>query len=215
MIEIQFRSLDRGPRERTRQPIRSRFGDDHAKTLELLGRELRHLGARNVVILADCTDADLRRDGTLRAGATLRSQGIVLCFEGKHGPVRMPCDRYDHWRCNLRAIAVSLEALRAVDRHGVTTSGEQYRGWSALPQAIAMPACEFATVEEAARFLVRTAWGAEDNSSWLAISRFRESLTACYRDAAKKAHPDQGGNNELMAMVNRAKVFIERSGVEE
>jgi hypothetical protein len=34
---------------------------------------------------------------------------------------------------NVRAIALALEALRKVDRYGVTKRGEQYAGWKALP----------------------------------------------------------------------------------
>jgi hypothetical protein len=213
VTELQFRSLDRWPRTPTRERIRARFSDDYGKTLSLLERELRQLKARDVVVLADCAASDLRRDGSLRAGCRLRSPGIVLCFTGKHGPVRMPCDRYDDWRDNLRAIAVSLEALRAVDRHGVTTSGEQYRGWSALPPAIEMPASEFASAEDAAEFLMRTAWGGRDRWQCILADVFVPgNLTLVYRDAAKKAHPDQGGSDELMAKVNRAKEFIALAG---
>ncbi len=214
MTELQFRSLDHWPRTPTRERTRARFSDDYGKTLALLDRELRQLKARDVVVLADCAASDLRRDGSLRAGCRLRSPGIVLCFTGKHGPVRMPCDRYDDWRDNLRAIAVSLEALRAVDRHGVTTSGEQYRGWSALPPAIEMPTSEFTSAEDAAEFLMRTAWGERDRWQCMVVDvvSLVECLALVYRDAARKAHPDQGGSNELMAKVNRAKEFFARAG---
>src|SRR5579863_10251967 len=56
----------------------------------------------------------------LYAGAKLRTQGIILTFNSKHGPLSYPCDKYSNWQANLRAIALSLEALRAVDRYGVT-----------------------------------------------------------------------------------------------
>lgn len=213
MNDLQFRSLGRWPRERTKHPVRSRFSENYSRTLELLDRELRHLGARDVVILADCSAADLRRDGTLRAGASLRSQGIILCFVGKHGPVRMPCDRYNDWRDNIRAIAVSLEALRAVDRHGVTSSGEQYRGWTALPSSIEMPAAEFENKADAAAFLMRTAWGERDQWQCVIADVFVPgNLELVYRDAAKRAHPDCGGTNDLMAKVNRAREFLVAGG---
>jgi len=48
----------------------------------------------------------------------------------------MPCDSFRDWEANLRAIALSLEHLRAVDRYGVTTEEEeQYTGWLRLPAA--------------------------------------------------------------------------------
>jgi len=46
----------------------------------------------------------------------------------------MPCDSFKDWEANLRAIALSLERLRAADRYGVTTEEkEQYIGWLRLP----------------------------------------------------------------------------------
>jgi len=34
------------------------------------------------------------------------------------------------------------------------------------------------------------------------------NVETVFRDAAKKAHPDVGGSNDLMSKVNRAKDFI-------
>jgi hypothetical protein len=33
----------------------------------------------------------------------------------------MPCNKYDAWEANLRTIALTLERLHAVERHGVTS----------------------------------------------------------------------------------------------
>lgn len=44
-----------------------------------------------------------------------------------------PCDSCDNWQHNVRSIALALQALRAVDRYGVTRRAEQYRGWGKLP----------------------------------------------------------------------------------
>ena len=60
-----------------------------------------------------------------------------------------PCDKYSNWQANLRAIALSLEALRAEDRYGVTRRAEQYKGWAKLLP----PNAEFASDIEAAGFL--------------------------------------------------------------
>jgi hypothetical protein len=40
-------------------------------------------------------------------------------------------DAYEDWQHNVRAIALTLEALRAVDRYG-TTGGRQYAGFRQL-----------------------------------------------------------------------------------
>ena len=72
----------------------------------------------------------------LRADAKSASPAVVVAFESKHGPLLYRCDRYvaryygrEDWQENVRAIALTLEALRAVDRYGASASGEQYRGY--------------------------------------------------------------------------------------
>ncbi len=57
---------------------------------------------------------------------------IITCSVG--GDVyRFPCDRFKHWDDNLRAISLTLERMRAVDRYGVTLNKQQYAGFKALP----------------------------------------------------------------------------------
>lgn len=40
-------------------------------------------------------------------------------------------DCCDFWQHNVRSIALGLEALRAVDRYGISRRGEQYAGFRA------------------------------------------------------------------------------------
>jgi hypothetical protein len=101
----------------------------------LLERELRALRAKNIVIQAAVTDQDIRNDGWLRANARPEHPGVILTFDSRHGPLSYPCDAFNDWQANVRAIALALEALRKVDRYGVTKRGEQYTGWKALPAA--------------------------------------------------------------------------------
>lgn len=135
MIEIAFRSLKQWPKRPTpaHQRKRSPFHSKYSDTLRDLERELAQLSAKAIVIEADCEESEIRRDGNLRADARLRGPGIVLRFESKHGAKTFPCDTFTDWQDNLRAIALALEALRKIDRYGVTSSGEQYRGFAALP----------------------------------------------------------------------------------
>lgn len=112
---------------------RSPFRASWSSTVELLAKELRALNARRVVIELDMDEADFRLDGIPRANATARTPGVVISFESPHGPLRYAVDTFDHWQDNIRAVALGLQALRAVDRYGVTKRGEQYAGWKALP----------------------------------------------------------------------------------
>jgi hypothetical protein len=108
---------------RRRAPFRASYG----KTLDLLERELAHLGAKTVILQVALQRADIRLDGRPRSGAKAAHPGVVMTFQSKHGPLSYPCDRFDAWEDNIRAIALSLEHLRAVDRYGVTGNGQQYR----------------------------------------------------------------------------------------
>ncbi len=82
----------------------------------------------------DIREQALRLDGGLRANARpVDFPGVRISFESKHGPLTYATDTHEFWQHNVRGIALGLQALRAVDRYGVTKRGEQYTGWKALP----------------------------------------------------------------------------------
>jgi hypothetical protein len=217
-IEFVFRPLDRWPVERTAKRRRAPFHAGYGRTLKDMERELRHLGTTRCVIQAECSEEDIRLDGRLRSSARLRGPGIILAFDSRHGPMQYPCDTYDDWTGNLRAIVLALEALRAVDRYGVTRRAEQYRGWRALPgggESSAIAGAEWATVEEAAGWLCLQAWPAPVGNNENSRSIVRdicagdaEALRQLYREVSMRAHPDRGGDIALMARVNRCRDYI-------
>ena len=67
-----------------------------------------------------------------RANASPKSPAVVIAFESKHGPLQYATDAFTHWQANVRAVALGLEALRRVERYGITKHGEQYTGWKQL-----------------------------------------------------------------------------------
>lgn len=133
MPSLNYRSIQCWPGERCKSRRQSQFDTPWQKTINLLLSELDKLNARNLVIELDCDESQIKLDGGLRAHAQMRGPGVIVGFESAKGPMRFPCDTFLDWRDNIRAIAKALEALRAVDRYGVTLKNEQYRGWSALP----------------------------------------------------------------------------------
>jgi hypothetical protein len=192
---ITFRPIEAWPRVFSSARGRSRFDSTYAQTLELLDRELTSINARSVVIQLALSDSDIRRDGYPRAQARPSHPGVILSFElrpyGKPvEPYSMPCDTFSKWEENLRAIALTLEALRKIARYGVTQSHEQYRGWAALPPASG-DSEEFSTREDAAAFIARGA-----NTSAVASDLLRDADNAkvVYRIAMRKMHPDAGGD---------------------
>lgn len=137
MIEARFRPIVLWPHDSTpadRRRSRFTFKASWASTLDLLDRELRHLGARNIVIGCGLREQDIRRDGWPRASARdPEHPGVEVSFDTDHGRLVYATDVCERWEHNVRAIALGLEALRAVDRHGITRRGEQYAGFKALP----------------------------------------------------------------------------------
>lgn len=184
-------------------------------TLELLDREIGALKGRDVVIEIDVRETDLKLDGTLRANARPTSNAVVLAFESKHGPLLYRCDRYvcnyygqgPDWQHNVRAIALTLEALRAVDRYGATETGQQYAGFKALPAGTAMPASRM-TREQAAEVLERVAIGDEGDLRERSVQRILDSpelARQVWREARKVAHPDRrGGDHSVWDLVEQA-----------
>ncbi|NJP33710.1 molecular chaperone DnaJ [Micromonospora thermarum] len=191
--------------------FRAAWGD----TLDLLLHEAGLLGADLVVIQVDITEADLRRDGMVRAHAQLRHPGVRVSFDSVHGPLTYATDAYDRWQANVRAIALALQALRAVDRYGVTRSGEQYRGWTAIAATAAETTL---TPDEAARVLADAAGvsastllrsadaiAAAGDVHTVTVTQSRQLIQAAFRAAARTAHPDAGGNADVFRLIRRAR----------
>lgn len=195
MIDLRFRPFDTVPAAPKGGRVRSTFSASWTKTLDDLERELEHLKAKDIVIEAETTRDQIRNDGWPYSNARM-GPTVAISFSSKHGPMRYQCGTYTAWNDNIRAIGLTLAALRAVDRYGATTSAEQYRGFAALPP---VPAGEWASKGHAVQWL-------------RSIARFEDQnfeMKDLFRAAAKVAHPDTGGSTELMAKVNRARAFIE------
>lgn len=209
MTRLVVRPIDTWPAQETARPQSSQFSAPWFATVELLDRELTKLGARHGVIQIAVDEHEIRRDGTMPlATARLRHPGVIVAFDSEYGPLKYVADRFDRWQDNVRAIALGLEALRKVDRYGITKRGEQYTGWRALPPGRPMgPAM---TMEEAAQFLLDTAWrdpasaGIDPDAAVRQVIEDPDTRRRVYRDAAKTAHPDNGGDPEVFVKVREA-----------
>ncbi|HYF72005.1 MAG TPA: hypothetical protein VD864_04240, partial [Nocardioides sp.] len=139
-MTMAFRALERWPFPETKPGERrsSPFKGTYSSTLDLLSRELYHLrsdlyGLAILQVVTRNGERDLRQDQWLRADARVTHPGVAISMGSKFGPLTFHCDRFVGWQANLRAIALGLESLRRVGRYGIGGSGEQYRGWTALP----------------------------------------------------------------------------------
>ena len=174
---------------------RSLFSASMASTVRLLATELRALDAKRVVLELDVPDRMLRLDGLPRADARPNSPAVALAFESRFGPLRYETGEFTTWQDNLRAIALSVQALRAVDRYGVSRRGEQYRGRRALPTSTD-PADAIQTREQAQAFLRE--WNPGGVDDWSVV----------VRRAIGSTHPDHGGDPSEFRKVMRAKELL-------
>lgn len=195
---VTFEPIEHWPGEESRARPRSPYCAPWSATLGLLDRELFKLKAKKVVMQVDLDRTRIRQDGAPYSGAKMKGPRVILSFQSKHGPLMYPVDTFDRWQDNVRAIALALEALRKVDRYGVSSRGEQYRGYQTLPA----PASDgFSSRHAAWAFLVSLL--KIDNPSGSIATRGQ--LEGFLRDADRKTHPDIGGDANLFNQVQRAR----------
>jgi hypothetical protein len=178
-------------------------------TLDLLGYETDQLGADLVIMQIDVQEGALRRrDGMLKAAARVGHPGVAVSFESKFGPLRYATDRYaprwsgdpPGWQANVRAIALALAALRAVDRYGVSRRGEQYRGWNAI--AAATPGRGPFTTRADAETFMRKCAAEADIKTW-------QDWDGLYKVLAREMHPDMpSGSRELWDRLDAAATLL-------
>ncbi len=183
------------------------FKASWSDTLALLRDEIGKIGGRPpVVFQIDVTEGDIRLDGMLRSNAKAGHPGVVVSFESQFGPLRYATDAYERvygfgmqsWQANLRAVALTLGALRAIDRWGVSKRGEQYSGWRALE---AGGRTTFPTADAALRWMA----GMDDADA------LPQNARAIYRNLARRMHPDAGGSQDDWDRLDAAKLLLTKA----
>lgn len=198
----------------------SRFKASWTDTLDLLEHEIAQLNGSNVVVLeVDVDSRGIRNDGMLRADARANSPRVRLAFESANGPLQFACDTYAYpgygrpgmaepWQHNVRAIAMTLEALRAVQRYGAASSGEQYRGFAALPPGTGAIASGMTTTE--AEALIRD-WAIKEAPTDFDTSH--GDLATLARYAKRASHPDRNDSDRAgWNRVDTAVQTLQRAG---
>lgn len=148
-------------------------------------QQLRAFGVpeHHVVISSDLR---LRLDGLPYAGqpTSKLDPGVAVYWREGERQRCIAIDRYNRIEDNLAAIAATLEAMRAIERHGgAEILDRAFTGFTALPapeqwfQVLGVPA-----------------------------TATRAEIEAAYRRLAMQHHPDRpGGSAEQMARINRAR----------
>jgi hypothetical protein len=188
-------------------PFKAGWGD----TRVLLDREVEKLGADSATIQLDIRESAVRIDGGLKEGSKVAYRGAILVVESAdYGTLSYPCDAFgtfrlgnESWRENVRAIALGLEALRKVERYGIANRGQQYAGYRELGSGIAMGPARMSEADALEVLRLGAGWktGPDHDD--------RKAIRACYKLAAKRLHPDHGGDEAEFKRLQDAMMVLD------
>lgn len=163
------------PRTEPGRREHSKFKQDVNSALRFLKREVQLLGATNLVLSSNYTlGVDAPKD-----------PGVVAYFVYNKSPVAIPCDRWLKLCDNIYAIALTIEAMRGMERWGAKHMIEaMFTGFKRLEAKTG-------------------------GISWWEVlgvpsTATASQITEAYRDKARICHPDKGGSHEAMTNLNAA-----------
>jgi hypothetical protein len=168
-----------------------------ADAVQRVRDELQRMGVRDHDLVIS-TNLELRLDGWPRSGQREPGDpGVAVYWRepGQTGAPRcMAVDRYDRVADNLAAVAATLDAMRAIERHGGAEILQRaYTGFTALP-----PPAD-----------LRTWW----QVLGVAESARGAAVTEAYRRLRAKHHPDRDGDAAEFQAVQAAYDQAAREGI--
>lgn len=144
--------------------------------LNSLYDEVRRLGGKNVVLSSNYT----------LGNTNPKDSAVVAYFDYEGKQVAMPCDRWNRIEANVRAIALTIEAMRGMERWGAKHMiRAMFSGFSALPEKTG-----------------RSCWdvlGLEPGQ------RTKSGIETAFRAKARETHPDTGGSAEAFQELHAAR----------
>lgn len=175
-----------------------------AKAVARVISELRRLGVESHTIIIS-SNIETRVDGLPRSDrrVDIADPGVAVYWtDPDSGQQRcMAIDLYTWVSDNIAAIAATIAAMRAIERHGgATILNRAFQGFQALPSATTTAL----NAKTAADVLHRRTGRAA-----AMILADREVARAAYREAANVAHPDRGGTTSDFQLIHEAKRVLE------
>jgi hypothetical protein len=155
-----------------------------AQACERVRDELERMGIRDDDLVVS-SNVRLRLDGLPRSGEPEPADpGAAVYWRAGEAMRCMAIDRYDRVADNLAAIAATLEAMRAIERHGgAEILNRAFTGFAALAD--------------------------ESSESWWVVLGVEQDALLCdieaaYRRLRSKYHPDKGGDADQFMRIQRA-----------
>lgn len=172
---------------RTKSPKRSRYSEklSVAAARDELLNQLRMLGAKSIVI---STNVPLRKDGLLYSNTRVDDCGVAVYFNYNNAPTVLCCDRWNRVQDNLHAIERTVDAIRQMDRDGVSEMLKRaFTGFKALPQNA----------------------GQGSEAWWIVLGiksdAIESEITSAYRKLIKEKHPDvNNGDSTQFIIIQKA-----------
>lgn len=187
--------------EKLRKGIHAFRGLTPSKARDSLVDEIHRLGGQHLVI---STNAQVDKRGLPNVSSLeleLEDPGVAIYFllDGKE--MVMAQDRFDAPFANCRSLALAVEAMRTIERHGGGTMMQRaFQGFSALPP----PSASSAPAQRPWREVLNM-----QDVSQSVDATMREAFLLLvdrrFRDLARSAHSDAGGSDAAMAELNRAR----------
>lgn len=168
---------------RNQKPQASSFKTGLIDARDGLVRELALLGAKSVVI--SCNAERLGNGMIAARQRRIDDTGVAVYFTLKGAQKCIPCDKWIRLEDNLRAVELTINALRGLDRWGAKEIVDAaFQGFTALPEATGV-----------------AAWWDELG---VAPSASNDEIDTAYRRLIKQHHPDVGGDVEAFRRVTEA-----------
>ena len=168
--------------------IKSRFQQSANMAQMFLRSEVARLGAANLVV---SSNAPVKKDGTLYSdwmNKKIDDPGVAIYFIYRKKEMSMCCDQYATVWENVYALAKGIEALRGIERWGISEFMERsFTGFAALP--------EYADSVSISIWNVLGLFERPDD---------KKDVEKAYREMAKTAHPDAGGSTEGFQILRNA-----------
>lgn len=175
------------PKTQNRQ--QARFKTTLEGALRNLKREIELMSGEKLVLSSNYT----------LGAVNPKEPGVVAYFtwveekypQRKETEIAIPCDRWNRIEDNVQAIALTVEAMRGMERWGAKHMIKaMFTGFKALP----------------------------NGEDWRRVLGVSEGCTAAvikaaYNDLAKKHHPDKGGNHDDFVRIQRAYETAEQLGL--
>ena len=173
-------------RERTPEPKRkaARFKVSLSIAINDLIEELERLGARYITISTDCPGYKKRGVWRPYADAEYEDPGVAVYFDLNGDQMCMSCDRWELVDDNMRAIGLTIAAMRGIERWGASEAVN--RAFTGFRHALPASGDDWKTV------------------LGLTKAATMDDVKKAHRRLARESHPDQGGNEHEMIRVNQA-----------